>query len=108
VGWPHGTREAVHRRQNGVCAKCGEFVPVKEMILHHIVNQKDHGESTERNAEGRCGKCEKRCHEIHSDGNPYYWEVLDETQVESRRKRADRRSRKHRGQGRRSNHHRRR
>lgn len=76
MGWQHGTREAVHARQNGMCAVCGRFVKVGEMILHHVKNRRRHGESTPSNAEGRCILCERIAHKVDKDGNPPYWRVL--------------------------------
>lgn len=111
MGWGLVKRQR-WEAQNRCCAVCGNFVDYEKCVGHHSGKMKSKGgQYTLDNCEVRCDRCEKIAHNIQPDGNPPYYLVLedtDETQAEARGERTHRRSRKHRGQGRRSNHHRRR
>lgn len=42
----------------------------REMVLHHIVNRSDNGQSDLRNLTPRHKRCESHCHATYRHGNP--------------------------------------
>lgn len=62
-------RVAVWERQSGICAYCGQFVSVNNMVLHHVQNRHDGGPNIIENAEGRHITCEREAHALYRHGN---------------------------------------
>jgi len=69
AGWPNGMRRLVFDLCKGICSYCGYPMDYNDMVLHHVINRKDHGQSDMNNCEPRHKECEAQCHALFRNGN---------------------------------------